>query len=203
MSKTAINQPPIKTPMQLPNGALHPVWSGWFAAMHRRVGAEIGAVAIEHGGTGATSASEARLVLGIPINAGDVGAAPQGSDVDSDGNVTGTHLAAPLPVAQGGTGLDTLATLLAALGVKYQRIALTQTPSAVDGASADTAFTWTQAYADSNYTVVVLLEASGTYTNAKASLSILSKVAAGFTIRMTNVAAVQNSGVAHVIGIHD
>lgn len=92
-------------------------------------------------------------------------------------------------------------TSRANLQIKTQRFALTATSSSA-GATADTAATWTVAFSDANYTVSCTDNANGT-GNSTASLDVFNKTAAGFSIRLANVTAAANGGLAECIGIHD
>lgn len=120
----ALPIPPVNAPLVGPDGKPTSVWQKWFQIAHDRLGGSVGAVPAEHGGTGATSLARARRKLGIAGSPYDLGAAPAGKDVNDSGNVVSTHLASPLPVAQGGTGGTDAATAKTSLEIPTGTIAV-------------------------------------------------------------------------------
>lgn len=87
------------------------------------LGNTTGAVPIANGGTGATTAANARTNLGITL--ANLGAAASGhSHALTAATITGT-----LPISKGGTGATTAAAALQALGIQYS----TSTPAVVNG----------------------------------------------------------------------
>jgi len=86
-------------------------------------------------------------------------------------------------------------------GVKHQRFGATCTTSASAGATCTSAYTWTSAFADANYTVVCQ---GITQANTPTGPSIESITASGFTARVSTILAAA-SGYAGLdcIAMHD
>ncbi len=84
-------------------------------------------------------------------------------------------------------------------GHKCQMVNMCAT-SAAQGAYCDTTLVWQTPFADANYVLSCTLDGSG--SNAMAALAFYNKTASGAMLRMVNVAADVNTGVANCIADH-
>lgn len=85
-------------------------------------------------------------------------------------------------------------------GIKHIRVSMCTTTETA-GASCDTALRWTTSFADANYTLSCTLNSDG--HRGETALEFFSKSAAGATLRLSNVTAGANTGVANCIAMHD
>jgi hypothetical protein len=85
-------------------------------------------------------------------------------------------------------------------GAKHIRVPMCSTTMAA-GAVCDTTFKWTTPFADADYTLSCTLNGDG--SGGQAALSFVSKTAAGGTLRLLNIAAHAETGVANCIAMHD
>jgi hypothetical protein len=85
-------------------------------------------------------------------------------------------------------------------GTKHIRIPMCTTTMAA-GANCDTPFKWATPFADANYTLSCTLNGDG--SGGATLLNVFSKTAVGATLRLSNIAAHVETGVANCIAMHD
>jgi hypothetical protein len=201
-------EPPIREPLTDKDGRLTRPWVAWFQGQYKKLGGATDTAPISVLGSAVSITGEidpGQLTPPIAVATGGTGAvdAPTArTNLSAQRAIVGS--ASEKLAVWDATESDFIGKTLADAGIvpasniKFGRQSLNQPATANAGDFADTAFTWSSAFPDNNYTVLSALEST-----KRGALTILNKVAAGFDVRLTNVTAEKADGTAHLLGVKD